>query len=118
MWTSGPAGMPQSLCIDLGNHFRNADGHTLSRIYSTFGFKMAHAFASNPAKIVLNFSPDGNKFQTWAIIDQISFKAGMHLFSVDPKSSDQVRFIQVVVCDTFGANRTYLTQVFLYASEK
>ena len=28
MWTSGP-GMPQSLCIDLGNNFKNSDGHTL-----------------------------------------------------------------------------------------
>ena len=33
-------------------------------------------------------------------------------------SSNRVKYLELVVKDTFGANRTYLSQIFLYADEK
>ena len=61
MWMSEP-GLPQSIILDLGNNFKNHDGHTLKRIYTHFGFRCAHAYSSNPAKIELNYSTDGANF--------------------------------------------------------
>ena len=61
MWMSEP-GLPQSIVLDLGNNFKNHDGHTLKRNYTCFGFRCGHAYSSNPAKIELNFSSDGANF--------------------------------------------------------
>ena len=61
MWMSEP-GLPQSIVLDLGNNFKNHDGHTLKRNYTCFGFRCSHAYSSNPAKLELNFSQDGANF--------------------------------------------------------
>ena len=58
MWMSEP-GLPQSIVLDLGNNFKNHDGHTLKRNYSWFAFHCCHAYSSNPSRIELNYSVDG-----------------------------------------------------------
>ena len=117
MWMSEP-GLPQSLVLDLGNNFKNHDGHTLRRNYTCFGFRCSHAYSSNPAKIELNYSPDGANFQTWVTISQTVFRKGTQYFSVPPLCSSRVKYLELVIKDSFGANRTYLSQIFLFADEK
>ena len=117
MWTSEP-GLPQSVVLDLGNNFKNHDGHTLKRNYTCFAFRCTHAYSSNPAKLALNVSSDGVSFQPWTLISQTAFKKGTQFFDIPPLCSSQVKYLEIVVKDTFGANRTYLTQVFLFADEK
>ena len=75
MWMSEP-GLPQSIVLDLGNNFKNHDGHTLKRNYTWFAFNCCHAYSSNPSRIELNYSVDGTSFQTWHVISQIGFKKG------------------------------------------
>ena len=108
MWMSEP-GLPQSFVLDLGNNFKNHDGHTLKRNYSWFAFHCCHAYSSNPSKIELNYSVDGTTFQTWHVISQIAFKKGTQYFQVPTLSSNRVKYLEVAIKDTFGANRTYLS---------
>ena len=117
MWMSEP-GLPQSLVIDLVNNFKNHDGHTLKRNYTCFGFRCSHAYSSNPAKIELNYSADGASFQTWVLITQTTFRKGAQYFSIPPLCSSRVKYLELVIKDSFGANRTYLSEVFLFADEK
>ena len=117
MWMSEP-GLPQSIVLDLGNNFKNHDGHTLKRNYTCFAFRCSHAYSSNPAKLELNFSSDGANFQTWVLISQTAFRKGTQYFSIPPLCSSRVKYLELVIKDSFGANRTYLSQVFLYADEK
>ena len=117
MWMSEP-GLPQSIVLDLGNNFKNHDGHTLKRTYSCFGFRCSHAYSSNPAKLELNYSADGVNFKPWVIISSTAFRKGTQFFEVPPLTSDRVKYLEVAIKDSFGANRTYLSQLFLYADEK
>ena len=104
--------------LDLGNNFRNHDGHTLRRNYTCFAFRCSRAFSSNPAKLQLNYSTDGANFQTWVTLGAVAFRKGTQYFSVPPLCSSRVRYLELAVLDSFGANRTYLSQIFLFADEK
>ena len=117
MWMSEP-GLPQSIVLDLGNNFKNHDGHTLKRNYSWFAMRCAHAYSSNPAKLELSYSADGASFHTWHTISQVAFKKGTQFFEVPLLCSSRAKYLEIVIKDTFGANRTYLSQVMLFADEK
>ena len=110
-------GIPQSLVVDLGQNFQRQDGHTFNRNYEYFGFRCPHVYSSNPAKLQLNVSTDGINFQSWGIISSIAFKQGSQFFKLEPLNSANAKYLQIVVKDTFGANRTYLSQIFLYADK-
>ena len=110
-------GIPQSLVIDLGQNFQRQDGHTFNRNYEYFGFRCPHAYSSNPAKLQLNISTDGINFQSWGIISSTAFRQGTQFFKLEQLNSANAKYLQIVIKDTFGANRTYLSQLFLYADK-
>jgi hypothetical protein len=111
MWMSEP-GLPQAIVFDLGALSRQRGLQ-----YTRFGFRCPKSYASNPSKIALNTSADGIKFSSWAIFTKIDQRTGTQLFSVTPRSADKCKYIEVVILATFGANRTYIGQVFLEAQE-
>ena len=112
LWMSEP-GLPQAIVLDLGS---------LTKIkglqYTGFGFRCAKSYASNPSKIAVNTSADGVKFSSWAILTKIDQRTGTQKFSLAPRSADKCKYIEVVVLATFGANRTYIGQIFLEGLEQ
>ena len=93
-------GLPQSIIIDLTSLRRKG------RFYQCFGFSCAHAYSSNPALIDLFVSKDGINFRHWTSINTV-YREGRQLFAIDP-IGPSYKFIELIVKETYGANRTYM----------
>jgi len=70
-----------------------------------------HAYSSNPAMIDLFISKDGSHFRHSASLHPV-YREGRQLFSIDP-IGPSFGFIEIVVKETFGANRVYMNNVYL-----
>ncbi len=82
-----------------------------ARFYQCFGFECSHAYSSNPAKIELFVSKDGVQFKHWSSIEP-AYKEGRQLFGIDPLGPSY-KFLEIVVKETYGANRTYMNKLYL-----
>lgn len=105
-------GLPQSIVLDVSCFCRQRGSQ-----YTRFGFRCLNAYNSNPAKIAINVSADGKRFSSWAILTKIDLRSGMQMFNVTAKPVEQCKYVEIVILETFGANRTYLGQVFLEMQE-
>jgi hypothetical protein len=56
-------------------------------------------------------SKDGIYFRHWTSINTVH-REGRQLFAIDP-IGPSYKFIELIVKETFGANRTYMNQIFL-----
>ncbi|CDW77626.1 UNKNOWN [Stylonychia lemnae] len=104
LWMS-ENGMPQTVVIDISNL------KTKAKFYQCFGFYCSHAYSSNPSLINLFVSKDGIQFKHWTSLNPV-FKEGRQLFAIDP-IGPSYKYLEVVIQETFGANRTYMNQLYL-----
>jgi hypothetical protein len=103
-------GLPQSFVIDLGANQVTE--------FETFGFKCSRAFNSNPSHIELKASPDGKNFKYISEFRTGEMKKGYFIFPLKQVLNCKAhRYIEIKILSTFGANRTYLTQILLLEKE-
>eukprot|EP00347_Sterkiella_histriomuscorum_P022779 403337194 len=98
-------GIPQSIVLDLSNLKKKP------KFFQCFGFHCTHTYSSNPSLIDLFVSKDGIQFKHWTTLNPY-FKEGRQLFSIDP-IGPSYKFLEVIIKETYGANRTYMNQIYL-----
>ncbi len=106
MWLS-ETGIPQSVTLDISGLHRRGP------FLQTFGLHCWHSYASNPRLLELLVSQDGTRFISWATL-RPEMTTGSQYFAIDPLGPTY-RFLQLVVRETFGASKTYINALFLYA---
>lgn len=104
LWLSTET-LPQTLLFDLSG-LKERPG-TLK----CFGWLCWKAYSSNPALVDISASEDGKMYEKLGTL-QGQQTAGPQFFPIKPVTPRFV-YLQVVIRQTFGANKTYLNQVFL-----
>jgi len=104
LWLS-EIGIPQSFTIDLTNLRERP------KTLRCFGVKCWHSYSSNPAVIDLYV---GGQDRDYEMLTSITMKqkTGTQYFPI-PAQNYKGTFLKVVVMQTFGADKTYINQVFL-----
>eukprot|EP00357_Protocruzia_adherens_P010935 CAMPEP_0114983230 /NCGR_PEP_ID=MMETSP0216-20121206/6578_1 /TAXON_ID=223996 /ORGANISM="Protocruzia adherens, Strain Boccale" /LENGTH=811 /DNA_ID=CAMNT_0002345177 /DNA_START=147 /DNA_END=2582 /DNA_ORIENTATION=- len=98
-------GMPQSFTVNITKMFKRAQS------FQCFGIYCWHAYSSNPKCLELHVSSDGSNFTLWGSFTA-ALKSGAQYFTIDPLGV-RYHYLRVVLKGTYGANKTYLNQVFL-----
>ena len=81
--------------------------------YQCFGIKCCHTYSSNPRLIDLYVSKNGTNYSIWANLE-LEYTSGDQLFLIDP-ITPKYKYLKVIIKATFGANQTYLNQIFVCA---
>ena len=105
LWLSD-IGLPHHITFDL------TDLRARPATFKTFGFDCWHDLGSNPATLELHVSPNNDNFVAWTAFTAKQ-QAGIQLFETDP-IPHCYNFIKIVITSTFGENRTYSNQFFLF----
>lgn len=105
LWLS-EQGLPQSFTLDLTNLRERP------KTVRCFGVKCWHAYSSNPAVIDVYIGSQDRGFELLTSI-ALKQKAGCQFFAIPPVKL-QGTFLKVLVKETFGGDKTYINQVFLF----
>ena len=83
-----------------------------SENFKYFGIYCWHAYPTNPKLIQLLISQDNNTFHSLGNFDLI-LKPGTQYFILDKKNTS-INYLKIVVKETYGGNRVYLNNIFLF----
>ena len=106
LWLSNLS-TPQTIILDLRKIKK-------SSFYKYFGIYCWHAYNTNPKKISLEFSEDNNNYLNVGNF-LCELKSGNQFFELKHYNNNiKVNYIKIIIHNTYGGNRTYLNQIFLY----
>lgn len=112
LWLTSPdETLPQWLCISLNDVEQKQD-----IVIRTIGWHCWHPYKTNPKKVLLHVSPDGENFKLWDTFEANSHK-GTQLFCCAPIRIKIFPFIALEVVQNFGGNQTYMNRIYFYSDE-
>ena len=105
LWLS-ERNLPQEITLDISNLTERP------KEFGEFGWYCWHFYNSNPSQVDLYAAQELNSWKKWGSFHAES-QSGCQVFKITPLDQT-VNYLKVVVNECFGANRTYMNQVFLY----
>ena len=104
--------VPQTIIINLSSMTKSP-----SNYFKYFGIFCWHAYSTNPKIIQVSFSENNNKYYVIGEFE-LSMSPSPQFFQFDnitiKKNIKKIKYLKLIVKETFGGNRTYINQVFLY----
>ena len=104
--------VPQTIIINLSSMAKSP-----SNYFKYFGIFCWHAYSTNPKIIQVSFSENNNKYYVIGEFE-LSMSPSPQFFQFDnitiKKNIKKIKYLKLIVKETFGGNRTYINQIFLY----
>jgi hypothetical protein len=106
--------LPQFVVLEIGNLIRKPKN---KNYFKYFGIYCWHAYSTNPKIIELQFSKDNKNFISFGKYE-IALKPGTQFFEIKNsklfENTSKYRYMKVIIKETYGGNRTYLNQLYLF----
>ena len=111
LWVSSTS-VPQTIIIDLSNLVKKPRGY-----FKYFGIYCWHAYSTNPKKILLEYSENEKEKNSYKKLGlfEVNMKPGNQFFLLNNNDNiKKIKYLKIVIQETYGGNRTYLNQIFLF----
>lgn len=110
--------LPQWFCLHLKNSYNNITIRTI-------GWNCWHGYNTNPYRVKLHVSSDGDNFKLWDILIAEKQCSGTQLFCCAPLSTSIYPFIVFEIIETFNHDNvvpkgecvSYMNRIYLYTDE-
>ena len=106
VWLS-EEGLPQEIIIDLSSLT------SPPKEINCIGIYCWHAYPTNPKLLEISVSSNARQYNTLGNFD-LCLKPGTQLLDIDPLSPEDVKYLRLVIKETFSGKRTYINNIFLY----
>jgi len=104
--------VPQTIIINLSRMIKSPNNY-----FKYFGIYCWHAYTTNPKTIQISFSENNNKYFLIGEFE-LNMSPSPQFFQIDnitiKKNIKKIKFLKLIIKETFGGNRTYINQIFLY----
>ena len=104
--------VPQTIIINLSRMIKSPDNY-----FKYFGIYCWHAYSTNPKTIQISFSENNNKYYLIGEFE-LNMSPSPQFFQIDnitiQKNIKKIKYLKLIIKETFGGNRTYINQIFLY----
>ena len=106
VWLS-EEGLPQEIIIDLSSLI------SPPKEINCIGIYCWHAYPTNPKLLEISVSSNNIQYNTLGNYD-LCLKPGTQLLDIDPLSPEDVKYLRLVIKETFSGKRTYINNIYLY----
>ena len=111
IWLSEKS-VPQTIIINLSRMIKSPCNY-----FKYFGIYCWHAYSTNPKTIQISFSENNNKYFLIGEFE-LNMTPSPQFFQIDnitiKKNIKKIKYLKLIIKETFGGNRTYINQIFLY----
>ena len=104
--------VPQTIIFNLTRMIKLPNNY-----FKYFGLYCWHSYTTNPKIIQISFSENNNKYYNIGEFE-LNMLPSPQFFPIDniinKRNIKKIKYLKLIIKETFGGNRTYINQVFLF----
>ena len=104
--------VPQTIIFNLTRMIKLPTNY-----FKYFGIYCWHSYTTNPKIIQISFSENNNKYYNIGEFE-LNMLPSPQFFQIDniinKRNIKKIKYLKLIIKETFGGNRTYINQVFLF----